>query len=74
VFGLLPWVPVATSLILGLVYVAAGDASPARKLAVTAVFLTAVYLQFFSRHALAGMLVQVAVALGLALWHKANAA
>ena len=73
-FGLLPWVPAATSLILAIVYLAAGDASPARKLTVTAVFLVAVYLQFFSRHALPGMLLQVAVALGLAVWRKARGA
>ena len=72
-FGLLPFVPVATSLILGIVYLAAGDASAARKLSGTGVFLVAVYLQFFSLHALAGMLLQLALALGLAVWRKANA-
>ena len=40
--GLFGFVPVATSLILGIVYVAAGDASLARKLSDTAVFLIAV--------------------------------
>jgi len=73
-FGLLPLVPVATSLILGIVYVAAGDASLARKLTVTGVFLAAVYLQFFTLHGIAGMLLQIALALGLAVWRKANAA
>jgi len=73
-FGLLPLVPVATSLILGIVYLAAGDASLARKLSVAAVFLVAVYLQFFSLHVLAGMLLQLALGLGLAVWRKADAA
>jgi hypothetical protein len=71
---LLAFIPVATSLILGIVFVAAGDASPARKLSITAVFLVAVYLQFYSRHGLAGMLLQIALAVGLAVWRKANAA
>ena len=73
-FGLLPLVPVATSLILGIVYVAAGEASLARKLSVTAVFLVAVYLQFFSLRVLAGMLLQLVLALGLVVWRKADAA
>ena len=73
-FGLFPLVPVATSLILGIVYLAAGDASLARKLCVTAGFLVAVYLQFFSRHGIFGMLLQIALALGLAVWRKADAA
>ena len=73
-FGLLPLVPVATSLILGIIYLAAGDASLARKLSVAAVFLTAVYLQFFSLHGLAGMLLQLVLALGLVVWRKADAA
>ena len=73
-FGVLPLVPVATSLILGIVYVAAGDASGARKLSVAAVVLVALYLQFLSRYGLAGMFLQVAVALGLIVWRKADAA
>lgn len=73
-FGLLPWVPVATSLTLGIVYLAVGDASLVRKFTVTGVFLAAVYLQFLTLHGIAGMLLQIALALGLALWRKANAA
>jgi len=34
----------------------------------------AVYLQFFLLHGLAGMLLQIALALGLAVSRKANAA
>jgi len=71
-FGLFPLVPAATSLILGIVYLVAGDASLARKLLVAAVFLIAVYLQFFSLHVLAGMLLQLVLALGLAVWRKTN--
>ena len=73
-FGLLPLVPMATSLILGIVYVAAGQASLARKLSVAFVFLVGVYLQFFSRHVLAGMLLQLVLALGLAVWRRTDAA
>ena len=73
-FGLLPFVPVATSLILGMVYLVAGEARITPKLSGAVVFLVAVYLQFFSRHGLAGMLLQLALALGLAVWRKANAA
>ena len=73
-FGVFPLVPVATSLILGIVYVAAAEGRGARKLSVTAVFLVAVYLQFFTLHVLAGMLLQLVLALGLAVWRKTDAA
>lgn len=73
-FGLFPLVPAATSLILGIVYLVAGDASLARKLSVAVVFLVGVYLQFYSRHVLAGMLLQIVLALGLAVWRRTDAA
>ena len=70
---LLQLVPVTTSLILGLVYLVAGESRPGLKIFVASLILVAVWLQFFSRLALLGLLVQTAVALGLAVWRKANA-
>ena len=66
--------PVATSLILGIVYLFHGDGPPAVKIAGTVVFGTALYLQFFSSHALFGLLLQIAVALALALWRRVETA
>lgn len=73
-FGLFPLLPAAASLILGIVYVALGEASIARKRTVAVVFLVAVYLQFLTRHAMAGMLLQITLALGLAVWRKTDRA
>ena len=70
---LLVLVPAATSLILGVVYLVAGDARIALKISGAAVFLTAVYLQFFSRYVLPGLLVQTTLALALAVWRRARA-
>jgi hypothetical protein len=67
---LLVWVPVVTSLVLGVVYLFLGDADPRVKVLVVVVFVAAVYLQFFSRHALAGMLLQIALAFYLVLWKR----
>ena len=70
---LLVWVPVATSLILGRIYLFAEEGRPACKIIGSVVFLVAVYLQFFSRHALIGLLLQTALALVLAVWRKVSA-
>ena len=56
---LLVWVPVATSVILGVVYLFFGDSGPGFKILGTAVFFAAVYFQFFSRHFLLGFLLQI---------------
>ncbi len=64
------WVPAATSLILGVVYLLFADARPEYKILGVIVFGTAAYLQFFSRHSLLGMLVQSALALYLVLWRR----
>ena len=72
VLPLLSFVPAATSLILGIVYVLAAEARPAVKLSAIVVFLVAVYLQFFSSHTLAGLLVQISLAVVLAIWHRMN--
>ena len=66
--------PVATSLVLGIVYVFHGDGPPAIKLVGTLAFGTALYLQFYSRHALFGMLLQITLAIALLLWRKVDAA
>jgi len=63
-------VPAATSLILGGAYLLAEEARPALKILGTVVFLAAVYLQFRSPYPLAGILLQVALALVLVLWRK----
>jgi hypothetical protein len=70
---LLSFVPAGTSLILGVVYLFAGDATPSVRGAGTTIFLVALYLQFFSRFALAGLLMQTALALSLAVWSRVNA-
>jgi hypothetical protein len=65
-------VPVATSLILGLMYLDLGEARPAPKIVGTVVFVAAVYLQFFTGHTLVGLLFQVGLALCLAMWHRVS--
>ena len=66
-------VPAATSLILGLMYLYLGEAGPALKVSGTVIFIAASYLQFFSSHTLAGLLLQVGLALCLAMWHRVSA-
>jgi hypothetical protein len=70
--ALLLFVPAFTSLVLGAVYLVLGEGRPALKVLGVAVFGAAVYLQFFSRHALAGLLLQIALAFFLALWKRLN--
>ena len=70
---LLVWAPAAASLTLGVVYLLLGDARPAFKVVGAFVFLVAVYLQFFSHYVLAGLLLQIALAFYLALWHRMSA-
>ena len=70
---LLVFLPVITSLILGIRYLSHGDGPPAIKIVGSVVFGTALYLQFFSRHSLAGMLLQIVLAVSLAVWRKAEA-
>lgn len=71
---ILVWVPVGTSLVLGAVWLAFGESPPGRKLIGVAVFLVAVYLQFFTRFSLIGMLLQIVIALALAAWRKMDSA
>ena len=65
----LVWVPVLASATLVAMYVMIGN-RVALKIAGVAVFLVATYLQFFTSHSLLGMLVQIALALILALWWR----
>ena len=65
-------IPVGTSLILGVVFLFMGEAGPGVKVVGTTVFLVAVYLQFFSSFSLAGMLLQIILALCLAWWRQTS--
>jgi len=69
-FPLLFWIPFGVSLVLGVVFVFLGDAGPGPKILVVAAFVVAAWLQFFSSYALAGLLLQIALALYLALWRR----
>ena len=71
---ILAWVPVATTVVLGLVWLSLGESSPGRKVLGVAVFLIAVYLQFFSRFSLIGMLLQIVLAVALAGWRRMDRA
>jgi hypothetical protein len=62
--------PVLTSLVLGIVFLLFGDTRPALKLAAALVFFIALYLQFRTRFTLAGLLLQSALALCLAIWKR----
>lgn len=66
-------VPVLATLVFGTVYLTMGAAAPVYKLGGVLIFAAAVYLQFFSRFALAGLLIQVGLALSLALWRRFDA-
>jgi hypothetical protein len=65
-------VPVGTSLILGVLYLLLGDGRPATKILGIIVFSSAVYLQFFSRYSLYGLLLQIVLAFCLACWQKVS--
>ena len=69
-FQYLLLIPVCTSLILGVAYLAFGDARPGFKMAGTALFCLAAYLQFIAGFPLFGLLVQTSLAFYLAVWHR----
>lgn len=69
-FGWLFLVPPVASLILGVTYLVVGRGRPSLKAAGAATCLGALYLQFGSRHWLAGLLLQTCLALWLAGWRK----
>jgi len=63
-------IPILVTIVLGPVFLFEGSANRGIKLIGVLVFALAAYLQFFSRFDLAGMLIQVVLALGLALWRR----
>lgn len=68
--ALLGYVPVLASLVLGILYLWWGDGRAVTKAAGAAVFLVAAYLQFFSPYMVAGVLLQIALALTLEFWRR----
>ena len=70
ILDLLFLAPALASLILGIVFVIFGDARPALKVAGAVVFVIALYVQFETRFMLAGLLLQSALALCLAIWKR----
>ena len=68
--AVLGYVPIFASFVLGVLYLWAGDASTVTKVIGAVVFLTAAYLQFFSPYMVAGVLLQVALALTLEFWRR----
>jgi hypothetical protein len=72
-FGLLACVPPGASLILGVLYVWTAEVGRAIKFATAVTFVTALYLQFLSPWPLAGLLIQIVLALGLELRRRAVA-
>ena len=71
---LLVMVPVGTSVVFGILWLALGESPRGRKVLGVAVFLVAIYLQFFSRFALIGLLLQIVIALVLAGWRRMDRA
>ncbi len=69
---LLGFVPVLASLVLGLIYLWMGEGSDVLKGAGVAVFVLAVYLQFFAGQMVAGVLLQAALAFTLEMWRRTN--
>lgn len=70
----LSWAPVAVSLILGSIYVVTGEGGLTTKLVGTGIFITAVLLQFASAYPLAGLLLQIGLAMCLVLWRRLDEA
>ncbi len=74
IMAFLGWVPVLVSAVLGGLYLALSDGAPTTKIIGSGVFLTAAYLQFFSAYALAGILLQAALAFSLEMWRRVGVA
>ncbi len=66
-------IPIFASAITGAVFVVLSPARPGWKWAAVAVFTLAAYLQFYSRHVLAGLLLQIGLALALLVWRRFDA-
>ena len=69
-FPILFFIPVLASFALGVVFVVLSDARPWTRILVVIVFALAAYLQFLTRFALAGLVLQVGLALSLLLWRR----
>jgi hypothetical protein len=67
---LLGFVPILASATLGLIYLWMGEGNTLRNGAGIAIFLLAAYLQFFSPYLVAGLLIQVLLALTLEFWRR----
>ncbi|HKQ97632.1 MAG TPA: hypothetical protein VJV75_07150 [Candidatus Polarisedimenticolia bacterium] len=63
-------IPTSAAFVLGLVYFVTGEGGPRMKGLIVVVFLVAAYLQFMTQYSLVGMLLQVTLALALAIWWK----
>ena len=66
----LGYVPIFASFVLGIQYLWTGEGGTATKNIGVLVFATAAYLQFFSPYMVAGVLLQVALALTLEFWRR----
>jgi hypothetical protein len=67
---LLGYVPILASAVLGILYLWTGEGGAVTRAIGVAVFVTAAYLQLFSPYLVAGILLQVVLALTLELWRR----
>lgn len=72
--GLLQWIPIGAAFALGLAYTFTGEGGRGRKILIWVVFGAAAWLQFATRFALFGLLLQAALAMCLAIWWKLESA
>ena len=68
--GIFPLIPAVASLILGVIYLAMGEGSPAVKFGGAIWFFTALWMQFSSPHIVIGVLMQAALAFTLEIWRR----
>jgi hypothetical protein len=68
--GILDVLPMLVSLVLWAHWYAEGEAGPVPKFVVLAVIALAIRWQFFGGPEVAGLVVQVVVALGLLFWNR----
>ncbi len=66
-FGL---IPAGVALVLGVIFLLTSESRPWVKFVVAATFVAGAHLQFFSAYYLVGLLIQVVLAIGLAIWMK----
>lgn len=63
-------IPISASFVLAIVYFVTGEGGPRIKGLIVVVFLAAAYLQLMTQYSLVGLLLQVTLALALAIWWK----